>query len=227
MKAADQIELTATTRAVFGKKVRFLRRQGLTPANVYGHSVESVPLQIETAQLKRALARAGKTSLIALKQDGQKRPTMVIVREVQRHPLTREFLHVVLYQVRMEEKIKLQVPLVVVGTAPAVKDLGGILVQNLTVLDIECLPANMPHSIEVDISVLTEIDQAVHAKDLSVGEGITILTDPDQAVARIARARVEVEEVVKPAAAEAVVEGEAEEAEAGEAKEEAAPKEKE
>jgi len=108
-----------------------------------------------------------------------------------------------------------------------VKDLGGILVQNLTVLDIECLPANMPHSIEVDISVLTEIDQAVHAKDLSVGEGITILTDPDQAVARIARARVEVEEVVKPAAAEAVVEGEAEEAEAGEAKEEAAPKEKE
>ncbi len=227
MGKTEQIELTATTRDVLGKKVRFLRRQGLTPANVYGHNVKSTALQIETAQLKRALAKAGKTSLIALKVDGHKRPTMVIVREVQRHPLTREFLHLDLYQVRMEEKIKLQVPLALVGTAPAVKDLGGILVQNLTLLDIECLPANMPHSIEVDISVLTEIDQAVHAKDLSVGEGITVLTDPDQAVARIARARVEVEEVVKPAAAEAVVEGEEEKEEAAEGEEEAPPKEKE
>ncbi len=204
----DQIELVAASRDILGKKVRFLRRQGLIPANLYGHNVESTALQIEASQLKHTLTKAGKSSLIALKVDGTKGPKMVIVRDVQREPLSGEVLHVDLYQVKMEEKIKLEVPLLFVGEAPAIKERGGILVQNMNSLEVECLPADMPHNIEVDLSVLEEIDQAVHVGDIHADEGVTILTDPDQAIVQIARSRVEAEIAEEIAAAEAEVEEE-------------------
>ena len=219
----DQIQLSASSREILGKKVRFLRRQGLTPANLYGHHVKSTALQVDTHDLKQTLAQAGKSTLIALKVDSAKRPKMVIVRDVQREPLSGDVLHVDLYQVKMEEKIKLEVPLLLVGDAPAIKDRGGILVQNLNSIEVECLPANMPHSIEVDISVLAEIDQAVHVKDIHVDDGVTVLTDPEQAIVQIARSRVEVEVAEELAAAEAAAEeAEALEAAAEEEKVEAA-----
>lgn len=202
----DQIELVAASRDILGKKVRFLRRQGLIPANLYGHNVESTALQIEISQLKHTLTKAGKSSLIALKVDGTKLPKMVIVRDIQREPLSGEILHVDLYQVKMEERVKLEVPLLFVGEAPAVKERGGILVQNVSSLEVECLPADIPHNIEVDLSVLEEIDQAVHVKDLRADEGVTILTDPAQAIVQIARSRVEVEIAEEVAAAEAFAE---------------------
>ena len=218
----DQIELVAASRDILGKKVRFLRRQGLIPANLYGHNVKSTALQIETSQLKHTLTKAGMSSLIALKVDGTKRPKMVIVRQLQREPLSGEILHVDLYQVKMEEKIKLEVPLLFVGEASAIKERGGILVQNMSSLEVECLPANMPHNIEVDLSVLTEIDQAVHVRDIHTDEGVSILTDPDQAIVQIARSRVEVEIAEEVAAAEAFAEAAAEvEAEVEEEKVEA------
>ena len=206
----NQIELSAASRDILGKKVRFLRRRGLMPANLYGHNVKSTALQIETSQLKHALAQAGKSSLIALKLDGTKPPKMVVVRDIQREPLSGELLHVGLYLVKMEEKIKVEVPLLFVGEAPAIKDRGGILVQNMSSLEVECLPTDMPHNIEVDLSVLKEIDQAVHVKDLRADEGIAILADPDQAIIQIARSRVEVEIAEEVAAAEAFAEAEAE-----------------
>jgi large subunit ribosomal protein L25 len=221
----ERIELSAATRNILGKKVRFLRRQGLTPANLYGHNVKSTALQIDTIQLKNTLARAGKSSLVSLKVDSAKRPKMVIIRDVQREPLTGSLVHVDLYQVKMEEKLKLEVPLMFVGEAPAIKDKGGILVQNMNSVEVECLPANMPHSIEVDLSVLMELDQAVHVKDLSVDEGVTILNDPEQPIVQIARSRVEAEIAEELVAAEAVAEEEEveemEEVEAAETKEEA------
>jgi len=197
----DRIELSAAKRDVLGKKVEFLRRRGITPANLYGHKVQSTPLQIDTAELKRTLAQAGKSSLVALKIDGTKRPRMVVFREIQRQPVTRSLLHVDLYEVSMAEKIKIEVPLVLVNEAPALKDRGGILVQNMTSIEVECLPANMPHSFEVDLSVLHEIDDAVHVKDLQVPEGVGVLTDREQSIVQISRSRVEVE--VAEAAAEA------------------------
>ena len=211
----DQIELSAQAREILGKKVRFLRRQGMTPANVYGHNVKSTALQIDSSHLKHTLSKAGKSSLIALKVGSAKRPKMVIVREVQRHPLTGDLLHVDLYEVKMEEKIKVAVPLLLVGEASAVKDRGGILVQNMDVLEVECLPADMPHSIEVDLSGLTEIDQAVHVKDLHVDPGVSILSDPEQMIVQIARSRVEVEVAEEAAAAEAAREEKVEEAAEG------------
>ncbi len=210
----EQIELSADTRDILGKKVRFLRRQGLTPANLYGHNIKSTALQVDTIQLKHTLAKAGKSSLVALKVDSAKRPKMVIIRDIQREPLTGGLLHVDLYQVKMEERIKIEVSLLFVGEAPAIRDRGGILVHNMNSVEVECLPANMPHNIEVDLSVLTEIDQAVHVKDLSVDEGVTILTDPEQSIVQIARSKVEVEIAEELVAAEAEAEAEEEKAEA-------------
>lgn len=208
----EQIELSAATRDILGKKVRFLRRQGLTPANLYGRNVKSTALQVDTTQLKHTLAKAGKSSLVALKVDSAKRPKMVIIRDIQREPLTGGLLHVDLYQIKMEERIKIEVSLLFVGEAPAIRDRGGILVQNMTSVEVECLPANMPHNIEVDLSVLTELDQAVHVKDLSVDEGVTILTDPEQSIIQIARSKVEVEIAAELMAAEAEAEEEMAEA---------------
>jgi large subunit ribosomal protein L25 len=208
----EQIELSAATRDILGKKVRFLRRQGLTPVNLYGRNVKSTALQVDTTQLKHTLAKAGKSSLVALKVDSAKRPKMVIIRDIQREPLTGGLLHVDLYQVKMEERIKIEVSLLFVGEASAIRDRGGILVQNMNSVEVECLPANMPHNIEVDLSVLTELDQAVHVKDLSVDEGVTILTDPEQSIIQIARSKVEVEIAAELMAAEAEAEEEMAEA---------------
>ena len=223
----DNIELTAHKRDLLGKKVRFLRRKGVTPVNLYGHGIESSALQIETPALKKALAQAGKTSLVHLKIGSTKRPHMTIVRGIQRDPVKGELLHVDFYQVRMDQKLKIEVPLVLTGKAPAVKEFGGILVQEMSSIEVECLPANMPHSIEADLSGLVELDQALHVKDLHVGEGVAITADPGKVVAKIARLRIEVVEEVAAPAAEAEVEvaekGEEEEAKA----EEKAPAESE
>ena len=207
----DRIELAAQKRELVGKKVRFLRRKGLTPVNFYGHGVESISLQIETPALKKALAQAGMTSLVYLKVDSGKRPHMTIVRGIQRDPVKGELLHVDFYQVRMDKKLKIEVPLVLVGKAPAVKELGGILVQEMNTVEVECLPANMCHSIDADVSNLVNLDQALHVKDLPVGEGITIVTNPEKVVAKIARLRIEVEAVEAAAAPEAEAEAEVEE----------------
>jgi large subunit ribosomal protein L25 len=224
----DKIELVAHKRDLLGKKVRFLRREGVTPVNLYGHGLESTSLQIETPALKKALAQAGRTSLVHLKVGSAKRPHIAIVRGIQRDPVKGELLHVDFYQVRMDEKLKIAVPLVLMGKAPAVKDLGGILVQEMGSIEVECLPANMPHSIEADISGLVQLDQAVHVKDLHVGDGVTILADPGKVVAKIARLRVEVVEAVAAPAAEAEAEEEVAEEAAEEAKaEEKAPAEAE
>ncbi len=219
----EKIELTAHKRDLRGKKVRFLRRQGITPVNLYGQGIESNALQIETPALKKALAQAGRTSLISLKVGSTKHPNMAIVRDIQRDPVKGELVHVDFYQVRMDQKIKLEVPLVLTGKAPAVKEQGGILVHELSTLEVECLPANMPHSIELDISGLVQLDQALHVKELRIPEGVTVLTEPEKVVAKIARARIEVVEAV------AAVEAEAEAAVEGEEKEEAekAPEEAE
>lgn len=224
----DKIELVAHKRDLLGKKVRFLRREGITPVNLYGHGLESTSLQIETPALKKALAQAGRTSLVHLKVGSAKRPHVAIVRGIQRDPVKGELLHVDFYQVRMDEKLKIAVPLVLMGKAPAVKDLGGILVQEMGSIEVECLPADMPHSIETDISGLVQLDQAIHVKDLHVADGVTILADPGKVVAKIARLRIEVEAVEAVAAPEAEAEAEVEEEGAEEAKaEEKAPAEAE
>jgi len=208
----EQIDLQAARRDVLGKKVRFLRRRGITPVHVFGHGIESLALQCDTDSLQRVLGRSGQTRIINLKIDDEKSPRTVMAREVQQDILKGSLLHVDFYQVKMTEAIEVDVPIVLVGEAPALRNKENMLAQELNELSIECLPGNIPDSIEVDVSSLAEPDEAIRVRDIVPGEGITILNDPEVMLARITAQR-ELEEV--PEAVEAAAE-EAEAAEAGE-----------
>ena len=202
----EQIELEVTDRDVLGKKVRFLRRNGITPVHLFGHDVKSLALQCDTAQLQHVLAQAGQTRIIDLHLEQGKRPRSVMVREIQKNPITGNLLHVDLYQVRTTEKIRVEVPIVLVGEAPALKSRENMLTHDLNSLTIECLPTQMPDSIEVDLSSLTEADQAIRVKDITLGEEVTVLNEPELVLVKISVRRIEVEEVPEEVAVEEEVE---------------------
>ena len=207
----EGLTLEANKREILGKKTRFLRRQGITPAHLFGHGLESLSLQCDTPKLQRTIAQAGMTRLIALDIEGDKQPRSVFIREIQREPCSGELLHVDFYQVRRTEKIKVDVPIILVGEAPAMKEKGRTLTHSLTSLSVECLPDKLPPHIEVDLSPLEEVEQAIFVRDITLSPDVTVFTDPDQMVAKVSEARVEVEEVVEEVVAEEAVAEEAEE----------------
>ncbi|MBN1690761.1 MAG: 50S ribosomal protein L25 [Dehalococcoidia bacterium] len=210
-----KLELEISKREITGKKVRFLRRGGLIPCNIYGRGIQSIPVQVNVRKLGHLLARAGGTDLITLKMAEVASPSKVLIRDVQRNPMTGEPTHVDFYQVTMTEKLKAEVPLIFVGEAPAAKLKNVSLLHAMTSLQIEALPDDLPHNIEVDISSLALPDQSLHVKDIVVGDKITVLADPEQMIIKVSEVRKAAEEAP---AAEA--EGAVEEA-AAEAKEEA------
>ena len=206
------LTLQAAKRTVLGKRNRFLRRQGITPTHLFGHGVESQALQCDTVQLKRIIAHAGETRLISLKIDDEAQPKNVFIREIQRDAVGKQLLHVDFYQVKMGEKMEVDVPIVLVGEAPAMKGKDRMLTHGITSLSIECLPDKVPPQIEVDISILEELEQAIHVKDIVLDPDITVHAEPEQLVVKVTEAVVkeeEVEEVAVEEEVEAEVEGEA------------------
>jgi large subunit ribosomal protein L25 len=192
------LELEVAKRNVTGKKVRFLRREGIVPGNIYGHGIDSISIQADAKTLKHLLANAGQTVLISLKVAGAKAPTKVLVREVQRNPMNDELLHVEFYQVRMTEKIKTDVPLVFVGEAPALKKIkNSSLIHIMDSIHIEALPDDLPHNFEVDVSGLEEIDHVIHVRDIPLSKGVTLLSDEEQVVVKVVEVRKAEEEVVE------------------------------
>jgi large subunit ribosomal protein L25 len=208
-KYVEELKLKAINREVLGKKTRFLRHQGITPTHLYGHNVKSLALQCDAAELRQVIAHAGRTRLINLEVDG-KEPRSVFVREIQRDEITRQLLHVDFYQVRKTEKIAFDVPIVFVGEAPAMKGKGRMLTHSVTSLSLECLPDKVPPQIEVDISTLEELEQAIQVKDIVLDPDITVNTDLEALVVKVSEAVIKevVEEVVPEEEEE--VEGEAE-----------------
>ena len=208
----EQIELKTQKRKVLGKKVKNLRREGLVPAVLYGHKTDAVPLQVEERELNRILTQAGGHRLIALKIGRARKRQMALAREVQWDVITGRPIHVDFYAVVMTEKLTTAVPLVLVGEAPAAERAEVILLQGLDEVEIECLPGDLIEAIEVDVSELEEVDQAVYVKDLRVPSTVEILTDPEEIVARVdwaAPEEVEEEEVVpvEPVEVEVIAKG--------------------
>jgi len=198
------LELEVSKRDVTGKKVRFLRRQGFIPGNIYGHGIESIAVQTDAKALKQLLVHTGQTDLISLKLPGAKAPAKVLLRDIQRNPRNNELLHVEFYQVRMTEKIKADVPLVLLGEAPVLKKVkGSSLLQLIDALHIEALPDDLPHNVEVDVSVLDEIDQVIYIKDIPLSKGVTLFSEEDWVVVKVAEARKVEEEVVEEITEEA------------------------
>jgi len=197
----EDLTLPATNRSILGKKTRFLRRQCITPVHLFGHGLKSQALQCDTANLQRIIVQAGMSRLISLEIEDDKQPRVVFIREIQRDVLSGEPLHVDFYQVRKTEKIRVDVPIVLVGEAPAMKEKGRSLLHGVTRLSIECLPDKLPPQIEVDLSHLKEAEQPIYVRDIILSPDITVTTDPDQLVVKVSEARVEVvEEVVEEVA---------------------------
>jgi large subunit ribosomal protein L25 len=199
------IELQAEPRSIVGKKVRFLRRQGVVPGNVYGHTA-STAIQLAARDLEMTIRRAGRTQLVSLAIAGAE-PTTVLLKTWQRHPYKGDLLHADFYRVAMTETLRMDVPIRLTGESPAVKSAGGTPFQTQATLSIECLPGDIPEAIEVDLSGLAEIDASVFVRDLVAPSGVTIMTSGDEMIVRIMAPTVEPE--VEEAPAEAAAEGEA------------------
>ena len=220
---AQKIELTAEKRTVTGKQVNQLRRQGWVPGVIYGHGYDSVALQFEAHSLTRLLSRVGSSQLIGISVKGTKEPETALVRDVQRDPIRGDLLHVDLYRVQMTERLRAEIPLVMEGASPVVAQNEGMLLQGLTAVEVECLPADLVDAIAVDLTDLVQLDQAIHMRDLAIPAGIEVLTDPDELVVRVTALPAE-EEIIEEVAPEVVEEVEvitaAEEEEEGEEEEE-------
>ena len=204
----EALELKAEVREVTGRQVKHLRQGGLVPAVLYGKDLDPALLQIEEKALTKVLRQAGTHQLISL-QIGQKKPQMTLARDIQRDVIRYNYLHVDFYAVRMSEKVTAQVPLELVGHAPAVREQGGILTQGLDQIEIECLPTDLVASIEVNIDGLVEFNDSISVADLTVPDTITILSDPESLVAKIEPPRLaEAEEVEEEEMVEVSVEPE-------------------
>lgn len=176
--------LNVKTRTVTGKGVKNLRKQNLIPAVIYGKDVSPKNLIVEYLPFSRLYKEAGESTLIDLKID-EKEPVKVLIQEVQIDPLTGKFAHVDFHQVKMTEKIKAEILLKFVGEAPAVKELGGTLVKSIDKIKIECLPQDLVHEIEVDITPLKTFEDAIKIQDLKIPPGIKVLDDINETVATV------------------------------------------
>ena len=174
---------------MLGKKVRFLRRQGIVPANVFGHA-ESSPVQLAAKETEQVISRAGRTQLVDLTMDGGQ-PTTVLIKDYQRHPVKGSLLHVDFYRVAMTERLQVDVPLRLVGDPPAVKQFDATVFQSLSTVTVESLPADLPEAIDVDISGLAEVDDSLHVRDLTPPAGVTIVGDPEEMVVKMLPPTVE------------------------------------
>ncbi|MBI4212701.1 MAG: 50S ribosomal protein L25 [Chloroflexi bacterium] len=209
---AERAQLAARTRTLKGKRARFLRRAGFTPANIYGPGSPSLAVEIPTRELERHLGHVPRGALVSLGIEGQGDVT-VLVRKVARKPTTDELYHVDLYRVSMTHTLRTEVPVVFTGEAPAVRSANATILRGIDALHIECLPVDLPEKVTVDIEQLTEIGSAIHVRDLALPPRVNCLTDPDEIVVHAVAPRLEIEEVVEeeegaalapaPAAAEA------------------------
>ena len=210
----EQVSVKLSPRAVTGKKVKALRREGIVPVHFYGRGTEPLALQVEAGVLRRLLPRVGRSIPLTVEVEGQGDQNICFVREVQRHPVTEDVLHVDFVRVEATQMVTADVRVVLSGDPPGVLDLGGTLVQPLQALQIESLPMNMPASIELDVSGLDDFEKSLRVSDIPTSPEVTILNDPEEMIARVQPPRVEEEE---PGVAEE------EEVEGDEADEDAAP----
>lgn len=201
-------KLNATVRDVLGSKVKSLRASGLIPANVYGKSVESLAIQIKTEDFRLAFSEAGETGVIELNVGGDVRP--VLVDNIQVHPVTDEILHVDLRQVNLKEKITANVPLEFVGEAP-VEKLGLVVMEQLTEVEVEALPTNLPEKFEIDLSSITDLESVIMIKDLKVPADVEVLADPELIIVNVTEPKEEVMEVVEQVQDEVQVQEKSEE----------------
>lgn len=186
------IQLSAQSRSILGKKVKALRQQEIVPGVMYGHGQDNQNVMVPRKQLQMAYDKAGESTLIDLEVD-QQTPVKVIIHNAQHDGVTGKLLHVDFYQVNMKEKITTEVPLQFVGESTAVKQLGGVLVKSLNKVEVEALPADLPHQIIVDISGLNTFEDKIIVADINIPHGVSLKAEPTEAVVLVEPPRSEEE----------------------------------
>jgi large subunit ribosomal protein L25 len=191
----DVHSVKLSPRTVIGKKVSVLRKQGLVPVHVYGVQIEPASLQIDGRELIRLLDQIGTNVPVSVEYDGGNKENICFVREVQRHPVSEDIIHVDFLRVDVSQKVSAEVPIILDGAPPGVTQMGGVLLQNLQTLLVEALPMEMPSAFNVDITILVDFEKTIVVREVAVPEGVEILSDPDEMIARVTAPRIEVVEV--------------------------------
>jgi len=178
--------LTAVKRTVIGKQSKNELKESRIPAVIYGRGIETRVISVPSSDFFHVFKDAGYSALIdiALEKDA---PVKALVKEVQVHPLTMKPTHIDFLQVRMDEELTAEIPIVFVGESKAVKVDGGTLVKSLDKLEVRCLPANLPHEIQIDLGALVTFDDAIAVGDLKLPAGVKAETDANVTIATVAR----------------------------------------
>ena len=186
----SELVLQAQTRKVLGKKVHTLRKEGKIPAILYGSKIKTHPLQLDYRTFETVYKQAGESSLVDLATESGK-PVKVLIHAVQRNPLTERFEHVDLYQVDLKKKITADIELSFINESPAVKELGGVLVKSLDRIKVECLPEDLVHEIQVDLTPLKTFEDMIYVKDIAIPANITVVEKADETIALVKPPRSE------------------------------------
>lgn len=196
------MDLKVQIRNILGKKVETLRNEGLIPAELYGHGVKNLHLTLSAKEFQKVFKEAGESTVINLKtEDNQTLPVMI--HDVKTDPISEKILHIDFYQIKMSEKIRVHIPIEFLGEAPAIKNFGGILIKTLQGIEVEALPQDLPHRIQIDLTPLDAIGKNVSVKDLKLSDKVKIFLTPETIITTVVEAKAE-EAVVETAAAETV-----------------------
>jgi large subunit ribosomal protein L25 len=191
---SENFSLDVQLRTVRGKKVKYLRDQGLLPATVYGKGVDPVSIQVDGKTFYNLYRKAGQTSLIEIAIPGQRKKLSTFVHDIQRHPVTRSIIHADFRAVDLKVAINAEVPINLIGTSPLVERGDAVLNQSLSQLEVHALPANIPSYIEVDVSDLDSLDKNIHVSELPRGVDYEIVTDDEEVIVSLSQVRAAVEE---------------------------------
>lgn len=197
----DQVPFTAEKRTITGKAVKRLRKRGIIPGNIFGGGRESQAIQMSAHEIERFLATHTRTTVLRLGLDDGAGAHNVVVTHVQHQPATHAIQHVDFLLVDLNRPIKAKVPIRVVGSAPAMKISGAIMLHLLEAVDVEARPVDLPAALELDVSGLAELKTALHVSDLRMPAGVTVLTDSAEPILKIEPSRISVAEEAAPAPA--------------------------
>ncbi len=187
--------IEAEKRDLVGKKVKMLRQSGKIPAVIYGKDLKSLPITLDRKTVTHTLSKVSSSTLLTIKINSDEHA--VLVREIQQDFIRHEILHIDFLAVSMKEKLRTNVPLVHIGSAPVLKEFEALIVSGLNEIEVECLPQDLPESIEIDLSGINEIGSAIYVKDIPVPANVHIITDPEELVVVASAVKEEVvEEVV-------------------------------
>ena len=190
------MQIQAEKRNIFGKKLKGAREAGKLPAVLYGKGIESTPLFVDLGDFERVWREAGENTIIELLTPEKK--FEVLIYDVAFDPVKGKPIHADFFAIERGRAITAEVPLAFVGTAPAVKERGGNLVKVIHEVEVECLPKDLPHELEADISGLVEIGDKLFIKDITLPEGVKILANPEEVVALVELPEEETEEETAP-----------------------------